>query len=276
MVTGVRHSYDRALTDVRTITADNNGHYARFESEICPLVLGLSRQLAAPVEARIRSVASRVGLRTAGTSCAANVTIIIADDGPAVILALRRKMPELFTGLSGFEIGRLKRESGPVWNWYSIDPKRRDGAPVEHISQIAFGPSDPPKPVSPHAYIASNVTLSRLTEPVRLDLALSFVVINSRAAAGLTLQQLADASAVLGLSMINPRRVGELRSESVLQVLSTSGDVRRRIAGATDFDIRYLSALYSGDSGYSSDQQAARLATAIERSNARLARPAEN
>lgn len=213
----------------------------------------------------MRRLVRTVGLRTAKAGCAPNLTLIIADDGRAVIGAVQKKMPLIFVTMSGSELSRLKREPGPLWNWYSVDPKRRDGAPVENISLIALGPADPPRPVSPHAFIASNVTLSRLTEPVRLDITLGFVVIGSSAARGLTIAQLADLGTVAGLSMINPRRLRELHSPSILQVIKGDAHARERISEATEFDVGYLKALYSGDPGYSSEQQATRMAISMTR-----------
>jgi hypothetical protein len=261
----MRRNLERTTSDVRSITGVHRGQFARFETAVCPLVLGVERRLAVAIEERIRLLAEQIGLRGAKAGCATNLTIIAADDGRRVILALQKKFPRLLESLSGAEATRLKQEPGPVWNWYSIDPKRRDGAPVEHVSQVAFG-SGPPKPVSPNAYIASNVTMSRLTEPVRMELAHSFVVISSDAARGLNVQQFGDLAGVLALSTINTKGVGQLSTASVLQLLSTDTASKVRIEGATAFDLAYLRALYSGDAGYSADQQAVRLALSIMRS----------
>lgn len=263
-----RKSYQRTLAEVRAITAAHHGQYARFESELCPKVLGVPEQLSPAIEERIRTVAHHVGVRVARQGCAPNFTIFVAGDGPKIIEALQRKFPNVFATMTGAEITRLKRHGGPVWNWYAIDPKRRDGGPVEHMSMVAFGPSDPGRPVSPGAYITSNVTMSRLSESVRLDLTQAFVVISSRVANGLTVKQLADASTLLGLSMIDVGRIGEVRRPTALELLLGGSDSRSEIDGVTAFDIAYLTALYSGDAGYSSDQQTARITIAINRNRA--------
>ena len=265
VVTGSRPRYSAAVADVSSLAASRDGQLPRFENEVCPLVLGLAPQFAGPIARRIRDVAQSVGLRAGGSGCTPNLTVIVADHGDDVIAALRKKLPNLFAAMTAPEMSRLSRSPGPVWNWYALDPKRRDGGPVEAIGMIAFGPSDSPRPVSSGAYIASNVNLSRLSMPVRLDLTLSFVVLDSGSIYGLTARQIGDAAAMLGLSMIDIRRIDSLRHNSVLQLLRDRASNADRIRGLTDFDRAFLAGLYSGEPGQSSDRQLALIASRVLR-----------
>jgi hypothetical protein len=265
VVRGGRARYSDALADVRALATRRQDQLPRFEGEVCPLVLGLAPQFAGPVARRIGEVAARVGLRPGRSRCAPNLTVIVADHGGEVIAALQKRLPNLFGSMTARETDRLNRHSGPAWNWYALDPKRRDGGPVEKIRMISFGYKDPPRPVSPNAYIASNVFMSRLMLPVRLELASSFVVLDSGSIYGLTARQVGDLSAMLGLSMLDVRRLGSLRHSSVLQLLQDKDANAERIRGLTDFDVAYLTGLYSGSPGQSSTQRSANMASRVLR-----------
>ncbi|HEY0312961.1 MAG TPA: hypothetical protein VGC56_10755 [Allosphingosinicella sp.] len=103
---------------------------------------------------------------------------------------------------------------------------------------------------------------------------LAFVVIDTRAVRGLTVQQLADATAVLGLSMIDTRRAQSLSHASALQLLRDPAS-RGRITGLR-FDGTYLHALYSGDAGLTSGQRTALMAQEIVRTGQGRGAPAKS
>lgn len=256
VVTGRRRTYGQAVADVRRITKNPEGVFARFEQPVCPLALGMSASLARKVERRIGDVARAVGVGVAGAGCHANLTLIVADDGAGAIRAIQKKRPNLLMSVSGAELSQLKSAGGPVWSWYDYEPKRRDGGAVEHIALLD---GNPPRPLSPRAYIVRNAEMSRLTAPIRLDMMLAFVVVDSRSAEGLTVQQLADAAAMMGLSMINYRALPQLANASALQLLGDRSS-RARIDGLTDFDRAYLSALYSGEPGIAASRRSAQMA----------------
>jgi hypothetical protein len=117
------------------------------------------------------------------------------------------------------------------------------------------------------------VTLSRLTEPVRFDITLAFVVLGTSAARGLTVAQLGDLGAVAGLSMINLAGVRHLRARSILQLVGADSQIRKGISEATQFDVAYLRALYAGGAGYSAQQQAVRLGISIAHDRAKQTAP---
>lgn len=241
---------------------------ARFETEVCPRVLGLPLDYAKVVETRIRGITEAVGSRTAGAGCEPNLTLIVAEDGAEALALLRKKRPLVFAAMSNAELLRLRRSRGPVWNWYSVDPKRADGAPVEHITMISFD-GGPPKPISPDAYIASNVSMSRLVAPVRLDLTLSFIILDKGSLEGLTLAQIADFSAMMGLSMINYERAVSVRQPSILQLFAKGNAAESAVEMMTKFDIAYLKGVYAGDAALTFDRRTARIATSLTKPEAR-------
>jgi hypothetical protein len=267
VVTGHR-APDDDLGDVRSIAIAGTEPLARFETEVCPRVLGLPQDYANVVETRIRSITEAVGSRTAAAGCEPNLTLIVAENGAETLASLRKKRPLAFAAMSNAELLRLRRSHGPVWNWYSVDPKRADGGPVEHMSMISFD-GGPPTPISPDAYIVSNASMSRLTAPVRLDLTLSFIILDKNSLDGLTLAQVADFSAMLGLSMINYERAASLRQPSILQLFAKGKPAESAVEAVTSFDVAYLKGLYAGEAGLTSDRRTARIA-------ASLAKPAED
>ena len=255
VVTGAKPNYARTVTDVSRITRSPEDVFARFETPVCPLALGLPFALARAVESEMAQAARKAGVRIAPAGCRPNLTLVVADDGVGAIRAIQHRMPNLFQTLSGAELSALKGSAGPAWTWYEYDQKRRDGGPVEHASLLG-GSS------SPHAYINRNVSMSRLSETIRLDLMLAFVVVDSRAAQGLTVRQLADGAAMMGLSMVKAAQVPKLGHASALQ-LFTDPAARGRIAGLTDFDRAYLSTLYSGEPGVAAERRAADIAARV-------------
>lgn len=273
VITGDRGTAASPLDDVRAIIAEHDGQMARFETAICPLVRGLSGQHRQIIEQRIRDLALGVGLRVGQPGCAPNLALLIAADGAGTVAALKKRRPNLFAALGNAELNRLNRSAGPVWNWYAIDPKRRDGGPVEFMTQIAMG-DGPPRSAGRNAYIASNVVMSRLSEPVRFDLALSFIVIDIHSIEGLTLGQIGDFAAMLGLSKIRYDNIDLLRRASILRVFADRAAGRRAASAATAFDLAHLRGLYAGEAGLSYDRQSARIAQRARR-NARGQAPEE-
>ena len=265
VVTGRRASPDKTIAETRAISNTHNGQLARFETPICPAVVGLPQAHARVVEWRIRNVADRAKVRVDKLGCKPNVTIVVADDGAAFVNLLHRKRPTLFNTMALHDVTKLLKSQGPCWAWQSISPKRRDGGSVEMISQIQLG-SGPPQPVAKGAYIASNVQLSRLSMPVRQDTDLAFVVLDLKNIKGLTLQQVADYSAMVGLAAIRTAKTDILEKPSILTMFQDAASGRAIQPEATAFDLAYLAALYSGSSGFSSDQKSMAIASQIKRS----------
>src|SRR5437764_14088814 len=68
-----RHAIHNFIDD---LTVDTDGQMAMFEQPICPASFGLPQPYNRIVERRLREDAARVGLRTAGERCGANVIVI--------------------------------------------------------------------------------------------------------------------------------------------------------------------------------------------------------
>ncbi len=261
VVEGRRDTVRSIRRETRRIARNRDGQLSRFEEPVCPLAIGLPRAISRAVEARIRFVASQVGARVAPLPCRANLTMIVASDGHDFLTALANKRSILFGTLPAHEFRRLQGSSGPVWTWQQTLPKRRDGGPVEFIGAIG----DPPRRVAKGAYVASNVDLSRLTSPVRLDTGAAFVLLSLRRVGGMTVRQIADFSAMVGLAGIKDTAPDDLDHDSILTAYRAEIAATQVPPEATAFDIAYLDALYSGESGFTVDRKTAAMAGQIER-----------
>ena len=268
VVTGTRPAHDRALADTRAVASPVNGQLARYEVPVCPLALGLARAQAEVIETRIRHIARRVNVRTAPAGCAPNLVVFAAENGRRLLDLLHRRRSLLFASLEVRELAALLRSPGPCWTWRSVTPKRRDGGPVEMISefQVAGGP---PRHVPGRAYAVHNAHLGRLTRPDRQDIDVSFVVLDAQALAGLTLGQIGDYAGVVALGAIRPGRAGSLTNGFILTMFQDVGAERTPPVEATDFDLAYLTGLYAGEAGFSSDRKSAEIAAGIRRSAGR-------
>ena len=257
--------------ETRLITRTVRDQVPRFADPVCPAAIGLSAPADRIVEQRIRAVAALARIKVGLSGCTPNLLVMIADDPPATLAALHRRHEGLFDALELHDFQRLLQSPGPAWSWQSTEPKRRDGGPIERISQITIAGQT--LPVSKGAYIVSNVDLSRLTVAVRQDITSAFVVIDLHAADGLTLTQLGVYAAVLGLAPVDPAKAGRVSSASILTLFADRSDGRSPEPGATGFDIGYLAGLYAGEAGVSASQKVGDIAVHLARPAAGLPPP---
>ena len=259
VVQGTRESAMKALNAVRAITRGEDGSVPRFEQPVCPGVAGLSNRLAVGVVSQMRDTIAAAGIDLADQDCKANLTLIVSADGKRLIRGLIAKSPPMFGTMSAHDLAVLQSAAGPSWAWRVTDPKRADGAPVEAIVSIDFGPGEPPRPVAHGAYMARNVSLGRLSAPLRRDAVLAFVVIDGAAIDGLTVQQIGDYAVLRGLA---PVRAEAPPYDSILAMFDSSG----KPTGLTDFDRAYLAGLYAGGNEFMMAQKTRQIAAKVSRS----------
>ncbi|MEG3088667.1 hypothetical protein [Sphingomonas sp. PB4P5] len=255
VVTGKRRGANETTNEIRAISDMQEGQLPRFETPICPVAIGMPRPHGVIIETRVRQVAGRLKLRVDKAGCKPNLTIVMAENGTAFVNALRRKRPTLFDTMPLHDRMRLLASAGPSWTWQSTAPKRRDGGPVAGADM----------PGSRSAYTVLNAEMSRLSVPVRQEVDLAFVVIDRRKSVGLTLGQIADYAAMVGLAAIRTDRPAQLGRSSILTMFDDVGAGQAAQPEMTGFDLAYLGGLYSGQSGFSGDRKAALMAQRIDR-----------
>jgi hypothetical protein len=215
-------------SQARDITAGNNLRrqpLSRFESPVCPGVIGLPVDLAWPLIERIRAVALAAGLDLADSkACRPNVVVAFADDGQAELAEFDRRGDSILQALSDLDRKSLLAESGPARAFSITAKKSNDGMPLV---------DNPP-------VVAVTMT-SRLFLSYRTDIEMSVVVIDADAADGLSIIQLADYSAMRALAKTRAPD-GDTAYGTILALFDPEA---LPPAEMTDFDRAYLKSVYS-------------------------------
>jgi len=225
---------------VRAVTVETDDQIARFDAPACPLGIGLPPSYDRVIESRLRAIADRIGLGTGNRHCRPNIVIVATRAGADLVAQLRRHRPELFGSLDPVDLRRIDRQPGPVRAWQSIEPRSRDGRPLEVSSYLQIDGGA-------QIYIGRHRTnpttsLSLTSTPTRQAIALVFVVIDSAALEGLTLRQIADHAAMRAFA-----RTRSTESTGGRSILGLFADRQAGLPLAnelTDWDMAYLTGLY--------------------------------
>ena len=264
VVTGSKSTRRAIENDVQNVTVDTDGQIAMFEQPICPASFGLPESYNRMIEQRLREDAARVGLRTAGERCDANVVVIVADSPGAFVAELQRKRPDMFVGLESSKVRDVMKTREPVRTWQAIEPRGADGRPLERLMFING------LPAGPNAWFNPWTVASRLQANIRPRLVQSFVIIAADAVDGLTLTQIADYAAMRALA--RTRFAPALNRRSILGIID-SAEQDRTIAQLTTWDLAYLRALYRTSNGVSSHMQQVDITTVMDRELANSEQP---
>lgn len=264
VVSGTRLRVSALKSDIAAISKPVGGQLARFQTPVCVHVFGLSEASAGVVKSRIEEVAKATGLRIGEASCQPNLTVVMSAEGRGFVEELKADRPEVFGNMTALQFRQLLRDGGPAWAWQSTEPKRADGGPVDYISELVTDPSRPPQRLPKGAYQVKNASLSRLTMPIRHDVTGTFVVIERSAVIGLTLQQIGDFAGVAALSGADVTAAGRLSALSILKLFACDRPAGCEEA-ATDFDLAFLKARYSGAPNLSENKDLMRIASSIVR-----------
>jgi hypothetical protein len=231
VVTGeARPSPKRMEQAVSDVTISRDLQIARFHDAVCPLVVGLTADATTVIQDRIADVAGQVGIRVDDRSkCDANLIVIFAGDGRALLSDIRTKRPNWLDGVSPAEVDRMMKDKGPVRAWSATSVRNEDGRMARDVGDD----------IAPTMRVMS---ASFLTMPTRQHIDGSVIVIDLAAADGRTLTELADYAAMRGLSMTRPPNRSNV--STILSLFEAGADAPRQL---TRFDLGYLRALYAAD-----------------------------
>ena len=240
VVTGNKQA-DRNAAEayVASIAVRSETQLARFHQPVCALVLGIPRPYSTIIEKRIAEDARGAGIDVAKkVRCDANLIVVIAEDGVALVKDIRIHYQGWLAGLSPADIDALEKP-GPARAWSVTSLRNEDGQGMRN-SPLSAG-NDPlaDKPV------LRVMTASILRQPTRQDVEASFVVIDKAATIGLTLRQIADYAAMRGLARTRPPVGDAAALSTILTVFDPQAVSRPR--ELTSADTAYLRALYRGD-----------------------------
>lgn len=240
VVTGNKEA-DRKAAEayVSSIAVRSESQLARFHQPVCPLVIGMPKPYSTMIEKRVAADAAAAGVDVAKkVRCDANLIIVIAEDGAALVKDIRIHYPGWLAGLSPRDIDTLT-VAGPARAWSVTSLRNEDGQGMRNQPDAPAGDGLAGKPV------LRVMTASILRQPTRQDMEASFVMIDKAATMGLTLRQIADYAAMRGLARTRPPVAGGDGLTTILTIFDPS--VPSRARELTNADTAYLRALYRGD-----------------------------
>jgi len=175
IVTGERPDEDRpsVVTRLRDMIDESSGsQLARFEDEICPMVIGMPADLTAIMTRVIRENVVAAGGTVGKAGCKVNAAAIFIDRPRDLILALHKSEPSFFMNMSPREFDYFSGRTVPVYSWHTANRYTRDGVLITGKSVRAAA--------------------TRLYTSVRDEMESGLVVIDRQATIGKSLRQLAD------------------------------------------------------------------------------------
>jgi hypothetical protein len=232
VVTGER-LHDMIRSFVEDLEPQNlpEDRVARWDSRVCPLLVGIPARQAQYVIDRISQRAFDLGLRPGGPGCRANVLIFITSDADTLAQTLASDR-HLVAYYNDGEFGRTQGRDA-LARFVASD------APVRwwHVSQ---GVSE--NGVVEPKLARSNGT--RLQSAIRLDFNRALIVVDARLADGLAFEALADYLAMVSLAQLDAE-ADTSEIPTILNVFDERASGRPPIVRMTDWDLAYLEGLYA-------------------------------
>jgi len=220
------------------------GKIARWESGICPVVVGLPAGFTKFVTQRVKDVARQVGAPVNDKdSCEHNIAIVFTTKPQALLDTIRKKQP-WFLGYSdsSAQTDKLAIVTHPIQAWYTTATKdvqgqiQVDGAKTGGL-EIDFGGH---KILLPSARVY-NVSGTRLGDGLRSTFYDVIVVVDPDKLVEYEIGSIADYIAMLALTQLNSLDTCQ-QLPSIVNMLAVGCD--RKSDTLTDNDFGYLRGLY--------------------------------
>jgi hypothetical protein len=233
VVTGERATEEQVQRFVKALAIPSQSDkLARFEKQVCPLSVGLKDGVNRDIEKRLRRVAVAAGLQVADPACSANVLLFVTVDRKALLDTASKSRPALFGRMPAGEIRALAANPEPDVAWQVLEVRGADGRTLD-VGRDESTPST-----------LASVTSSRLLPQTRVDFDVAVVVIDSKAAANLTVTQLADYVAMRTFARTDPKAAAVQGAPTILTLLADKQAGRPSPLSLTEWDLAYLKALY--------------------------------
>ena len=224
----------------------------RFESSVCPAVVGLEPAQKAAVERRLRSVATAAGLEVAPEGCSTNALLMVAENKKTFIEALRDRHPQYLGSLTPTETRRLIRSPGPTAAWQLKAMLTARGVRIDETNPVNRT-IDPP---------------SRITAATRPVFDASALVVERGALSGLTIRQLADYAAMRLFARTDPARLAGSSAPTIMTILDAPMGAETPLT-LTTWDLGLLRGLYAGANNAYSGAQRSEIVKQIDKERAR-------
>lgn len=254
VVHGQRRQIAQALR--KLIEPAENEQLARFEDEVCPMVIGMPRDWTASLTRMIRGNITSVGGKVGKPGCTVNAAVIFIDQPLELIKALAKEEPGFFA-MTPRELERFTAVQKPLASWHVTDTLGRDGEALAQMGSLQGLPTN--------AKIVRNSAASRLYSNIREDMLVGFVVIDRMATPGKSLRQLADIATMHLLLDVN-QDAAERDPGSILSLFEERPEGVAAPARLSRFDRGALRGFYTQrENNRTARQQAENIAKAIER-----------
>ncbi len=244
----------RLFIDQVAMPAGDRGP-ARWDDGVCVGAANFEPEVGQYLVDRVSDVVRELGLRAHEPPCNPSILIIGTVDGSAFTHAFVARRPKLFVvGGGGMDQGlsslrRFEDSQAPVRWWHVSVPVDSETGQVAvrlpgmHSTQPdpSGGPDD-----ELMAPIIRRTWAARLREPLRDVMKRSFVIVDVDKLDGVTLEQLADYVAFVGLAQVDPE-ADLSRFDSILNLFEEGG---RDTPGLSPWDRAYLDGLYDMQTGF--------------------------
>jgi hypothetical protein len=255
VVQGQRRQIAQALR--KLIAPSDSEQLARFEDEICPMVIGMPRDWTASLTRMIRGNVAAVGGKVGKPGCKVNAAVIFIDQPLELIKAFADAEPGYFN-MTPRELAKFTAAQRPVASWHVTDTRGRDGEQLGQVGSIGMDgiPTD--------AKVVRQASASRLYSNVREDMLVGFVVVDRQQTPGKSLRQLADLATMHLLLDVN-QDAGARDPGSILSLFEAPGEGPPPMR-LSRFDRGALRGFYTQrENNRSARQQAENIAKAIEK-----------
>jgi hypothetical protein len=224
----------------RTGIARGTEPAARWADPVCPQVVGLAAPFAEVVEARLRAAAGKAGLKLAGKSCTATMTVIFVEDAVRFMNSLSLRSSQRLRDVAGADLGTLLNGRAPIRWFYLSEARNTDGDRPHGGTQPGVG-IDGAFGGIPTPEGATNLSPRRsgfVSTQVKRALTNATVVVDVKGVEGLPLTAVADYAALVGFAEVRPSEPPP--AGSILSLLAPEARVRE----LTDWDLALLRTLY--------------------------------
>ena len=216
------------------------GKIARWESGVCPKVMGLQPAAATLVVDRIKAVAKMVGAPiSTKDSCRTNVEIIVTPQPQALLDAIRKKR----SGVLGYSSGpsqtaRMAIMNRPIQAWYVTETE--DYAGIQHPDEMV---DDCAMHTGRREDCYMLVSGFSLSDGLKSNFVNALVIVDSSKIGDLQIGSLADYVAMEALAQT--QAADNCRAMPTVTNLALAGcSIPNKATALTDTDIAYLRALY--------------------------------
>jgi hypothetical protein len=262
VVQGQRRQIAQALR--KLIQPSDSKQLARFEDEICPMVIGMPKDWTAKLTRMIRDNVTAIGGKVGKPGCKVNGAVIFIDQPLELVKAFADAEPGYFN-MTPRELAQFTSVARPVTSWHVTDIRGRDGEELGSVRSIVDPNTGAKLSTDNSAKVTRGITSGRLVTPVREDMLVGFVVIDRLATVGKSLRQLADIATMHLLLDVNPDASAR-DPGSILSVFEPRPEGVAAPARLSRFDRGALRGFYTQrENNRSARQQAENIARAIEK-----------